>query len=194
MRLTPTRIPNVVLIDHDVFGDDRGWFMESFNEPRFHRELKALGLPIPRPFVQDNHSCSRAGVLRGLHYQMAPHAQGKLVRVARGSVFDVAVDLRPDSQTFGQWVGFELSASTHRSAWIPEGFAHGFLALEDNTEFLYKTTDVYAKACERSILWSDATLAIDWPTLPMGIQVTVAPKDAAATDLATARNELTRSS
>jgi dTDP-4-dehydrorhamnose 3,5-epimerase len=154
--------------------------------------LKALGLPTPRPFVQDNHSCSRAGVLRGLHYQMAPHAQGKLVRVARGSVFDVAVDLRPDSPTFGQWVGFELSATNHRSAWIPEGFAHGFLSLEDNTEFLYKTTDVYAKDCERSILWRDTTLAIDWPILPTGIPVTVAPKDAAAPDLVAASHELNR--
>lgn len=193
MKLTPTRIPDVVLIDHDVFGDERGWFMESFNEPRFHRELKALALPVPRPFVQDNHSCSKAGVLRGLHYQVAPHAQGKLVRVVRGSVFDVAVDLRPGSPTFGQWVGFELSAARRRSAWIPEGFGHGFLALEDNTEFLYKTTDVYAKDCERAILWNDPTLAIDWPTLPKGAELTVAPKDAAASDFATARNELVHS-
>jgi len=194
MKLTSTRIPDVVLIDHDVFSDERGWFMESFNEPRFHRELKALGQPIPRPFVQDNHSCSRAGVLRGLHYQVAPHAQGKLVRVVRGSVFDVAVDLRPDSPTFGQWAGFELSAANRRSAWIPEGFAHGFLALEDGTEFLYKTTDVYAKDCERAILWNDPSLAIEWPALPDRVQVIVAAKDATAPDFQTARNELTSSS
>jgi dTDP-4-dehydrorhamnose 3,5-epimerase len=194
MKLTPTRIPDVVLIDHEVFADERGWFLESFNEPRFHRALQALDLPVPRPFVQDNHSCSKAGVLRGLHYQVAPHAQGKLVRVVRGSVFDVAVDLRPNSATFGQHVAFELSASDRRSAWIPEGFAHGFLALEDNTEFLYKTTDVYAKDCERAIRWNDPRLAIDWPSLPSGAHVTLALKDAEAFDFQTAINQLTRSS
>lgn len=190
MKLTPTRIPDVVLIDHDVFADDRGWFMESFNEPLFHHELKALGLPLPRPFVQDNHSCSKAGVLRGLHYQVPPHAQGKLVRVVRGAAFDVAVDIRPDSPTFGQWAGFELSAQNHRSAWIPEGFAHGFLALEDETHFLYKTTDVYTRDSERAIVWSDADLAIVWPQSRVSQPMIVAPKDSAAPSFASASREL----
>ncbi|HET8869796.1 MAG TPA: dTDP-4-dehydrorhamnose 3,5-epimerase [Aquabacterium sp.] len=163
MKLISSRIPEVVLIEPAVFGDDRGWFMESFNQAKFEAELTRLGLPIPRPFVQDNHSCSKAGVLRGLHYQLPPHPQGKLVRVVQGAAFDVAVDIRKGSPTFGQWVGYELSASNRRQLWIPEGFAHGFLALQDDTHFLYKTTDVYAKDCERSILWSDPAIGIEWP-------------------------------
>lgn len=190
MKLTQSRIPEVVLIEHDVFADDRGWFMESFNEPLFHGQLKALGLPVPRPFVQDNHSCSRAGVLRGLHYQVTPHAQGKLVRVVRGRVFDVAVDLRPSSPTFGQWASFDLSAANRCSLWIPEGFGHGFLALEDDTEFLYKTTHVYAKEFERSIRWNDPTLAIDWPSLPSGVTMIVSAKDASAPDFSVSHLEL----
>lgn len=162
MKLIQTAIPDVVIIEPQVFEDERGWFMESFNEKRFHAELAKLGLPIPRPFVQDNHSCSRKGVLRGLHYQLPPHAQGKLVRVTQGAVFDVAVDIRQDSPTFGQHVGLELSAENRRALWIPEGFAHGFLALQDNTQFLYKTTDYYARECEGSILWKDAELGIAW--------------------------------
>ena len=184
MKLIPTKIPGVVIVEPAVFGDERGWFMETFNEPRFHAELAKLGLPAPRPFVQDNHSCSRAGVLRGLHYQAPPHAQGKLVRVTQGAAWDVAVDIRADSPTFGRWVGVELTAENRRQLWIPEGLAHGFLALQDNTHFLYKTTDVYAKDCERAIAWNDATLAIDWPLhrLPAQLSGTprVAPKDAAA--------------
>ena len=127
MKLIQTSIPDVVIIEPAVFKDDRGWFMESFNEARFHGELAKLGLPAPRPFVQDNHSCSQAGVLRGLHYQLNPHAQGKLVRVTQGAAFDVAVDIRKGSPTFGQWVGVELNADNHRQLWIPEGFAHGFV-------------------------------------------------------------------
>lgn len=177
MRLIQTNIPEVVIIEPQVFADDRGWFMESFNEQRFHVELARLGLPIPRAFVQDNHSCSRKGVLRGLHYQLAPHAQGKLVRVVQGAAFDVAVDIRPQSPTLGRSIGVELNATNHRMLWIPEGFAHGFVALEDDTHFLYKTTDYYAKDCEAAIRWDDAELAIDWP---QGLEMLVNQKDAEA--------------
>ena len=163
MKLTQMSIPDVVLIEPSVFHDDRGWFMESFNEPRFHVELNKLGLPRPRSFIQANHSVSKKGVLRGLHFQNAPHAQGKLVRVTRGSVFDVAVDIRPGSPTVGQWVGAELSSENNRMLWIPEGFAHGFVALEDETHFHYQTTDVYHKGSEGSVRWDDAHLAIEWP-------------------------------
>ena len=182
MKLVATALPGVMIIEPAVFSDDRGWFMESFNEARWLETLQAHGLPPPRRFVQDNHSCSQAGVLRGLHYQLPPHAQGKLVRVTQGSAYDVAVDIRRGSPTFGQWVGVTLSAASHRQLWIPEGFAHGFMALEDDTHFLYKTTDVYAKDCERCIRWDDAQLAITWPavaaTTASGPRL--APKDAAA--------------
>jgi dTDP-4-dehydrorhamnose 3,5-epimerase len=180
MRLLPTTLPEVVIVEPAVFEDDRGWFMETFNEPKFHEALRALGLPAPRPFVQDNHSCSRRGVLRGLHFQNAPHAQGKLVRVVRGTAWDVAVDTRPGSPTRGRWVGVELSADNKRQLWIPEGFAHGFLALEDDTHFLYKTTDVYARECEGAIVWNDTALAIDWPLHRLPGPPVVAPKDAGA--------------
>lgn len=184
MKLIQTSIPDVVIIEPAVFKDDRGWFMESFNEARFHAELAKLGLPSPRPFVQDNHSCSQAGVLRGLHYQLNPHAQGKLVRVTQGAAFDVAVDIRKGSPTFGQWVGVELNADNHRQLWIPEGFAHGFVALQDQTHFLYKTTDVYAKDCERSIVWNDPDIGIEWPGLSG--PPSLASKDAQAPTLAQA--------
>jgi len=164
MKLTQTAISDVVLIEPTVFTDERGWFMESFNEQRFHQELTKLDLPVSRPFVQDNHSCSSKGVLRGLHYQSAPHAQGKLVRVTQGAAFDVALDIRKDSSTFGQWVGAELTSENQCMLWIPEGFAHGFLALENDTHFLYKTTDYYSKESERAIFWNDKDLAIDWPS------------------------------
>jgi dTDP-4-dehydrorhamnose 3,5-epimerase len=180
MRLLPTTLPEVVIVEPAVFEDDRGWFMETFNEPKFHEALRAMGLPAPRPFVQDNHSCSRRGVLRGLHFQNAPHAQGKLVRVVRGTAWDVAVDIRPGSPTRGRWVGVELSADNNRQLWIPEGFAHGFLALEDDTHFLYKTTDVYARECEGAIVWNDTALAIDWPLHRLPAPPVVAPKDAGA--------------
>jgi dTDP-4-dehydrorhamnose 3,5-epimerase len=177
MKLIQTAIPDVVIIEPAVFKDDRGWFMESFNEAKFHGALTALGLPTPRAFVQDNHSCSQTNVLRGLHYQLNPHAQGKLVRVTQGAAFDVAVDIRKGSPTFGQWVGVELSAENNRQLWIPEGFAHGFAALQDNTHFLYKTTDTYAKDCERSIVWNDPDIGIEWP---LAGEPNLAPKDAQA--------------
>ncbi len=177
MKISATRIPEVVVIEPVTFADERGWFMESFNQQRFHAGLAALGLPIPQPFVQDNESQSARGVLRGLHYQLPPHPQGKLVRVVAGAAFDVAVDIRRGSPTFGQWVGAELSAGNRLQMWIPEGFAHGFVALADDTRFHYKTTDFYARDCERAIRWDDPELAIEWPTslLPL-----LAPKDAAA--------------
>ena len=186
MKLIPTTLPGVVIVEPAVFGDDRGWFCESYNQARFDAALAGIGLPAPRPFVQDNHSCSQAGVLRGLHYQLPPHAQGKLVRVVRGSAYDVAVDIRAGSRSFGQWVGMELSALNRRQMWVPEGFAHGFVALEDATHFLYKTTDVYARDCERSIRWDDPAINVAWP-LPSGMdQPLLAPKDAAAPLLADA--------
>ena len=167
MKLVPTAIPDVVIIEPRVFEDERGWFMESFHERSFHAALTALGLPIPPAFVQDNHSCSHKGVLRGLHFQRSPHAQGKLVRVVTGRVWDVPVDIRPGSSTYGKWVGVELGAENKRMLWIPAGFAHGFVALEDDTHFLYKTSDYYARECESSIRWNDPDLAIDWPDIPL---------------------------
>lgn len=174
MKLLKTDLQEVVIIEPTVFRDDRGWFTESFNEPRFHEALSELGLPIPRSFIQDNHSCSRKGVLRGLHYQLSPHAQGKLVRVVSGAAYDVAVDIRKGSPTYGKWVGVELSAANNRMLWIPEGFAHGVIALEENTHFLYKTTDIYCKELERSIRWDDADIGIEWPE---GIDLVVSEKD-----------------
>ena len=180
MKLVATALPGVVIVEPAVFGDDRGWFMETFNEPRWFAALAELGLPAPRRFVQDNHSCSKAGVLRGLHYQLPPSPQGKLVRVVQGAAFDVAVDIREGSPNFGRWVGVELNADNKRQLWVPEGFAHAFLALRDDTHFLYKTTDVYAKDCERSIRWDDPAIGIQWP-LPAGLGAPlVAAKDAAA--------------
>jgi len=187
MKLVATSLPGVVIVEPTAFGDERGWFMETFNEPRWLAGLAALGLPAPRRFVQDNHSCSQAGVLRGLHYQAAPHAQGKLVRVVQGAAFDVAVDIREGSPTFGQWFGTELNAQNRRQLWVPEGFAHGFVALQDNTHFLYKTTDVYNKDAEGSIRWDDPAIGITWP-LPAGVNAPlVAPKDMAAPLLAEAQ-------
>jgi dTDP-4-dehydrorhamnose 3,5-epimerase len=163
MKLIPTAIPDVVEIQPVVFDDERGWFLESFNERAFREGLRALGQPAPPVFVQDNHSCSHRGVLRGLHYQLPPHAQGKLVRVVKGSVFDVAVDLRGDSPTFGQHVTAELSADNRKMLWIPVGFAHGFLSLQDDTHMIYKVTDYYARDCETAIRWDDPDLGIAWP-------------------------------
>lgn len=179
MKLTQTALPEVLIVEPAVFRDDRGWFSESFNEARFAAALQALRHEVPPRFVQDNHSVSKALVLRGLHYQLPPHAQGKLVRVVRGSAFDVAVDIRRGSSTFGRWAGAMLSAENSRQMWIPPGHAHAFLALEDDTHFLYKTTDYYAKDCERSLAWNDPMLAITWP-VPAGAAPLVAPKDAAA--------------
>lgn len=173
MKAIETKIPGLLIIEPKVFGDERGFFFESYNEQAFN---EATGVS-PR-FVQDNHSKSVKGVLRGLHYQLPPKAQGKLVRVVQGEVFDVAVDIRKGSPTYGQWVGEVLSADNKRQLWIPPGFAHGFLTLSDTAEFLYKTTDTWSPAHERAILWNDATLGIDWPL--NGLQPTLAAKDAAA--------------
>lgn len=157
MQATRLEIPEVVLFTPKFFGDERGFFFESFNQAVFE---EATG--IKRTFIQDNHSKSQRGVLRGLHYQLDPMAQGKLVRVVQGEVFDVAVDIRKNSPTFGQWIGEILSAENKKQLWVPEGFAHGFVTLSETAEFLYKTTNVYAPTHERSILWNDPDLAIDW--------------------------------
>lgn len=157
MQAIQTAIPDVLILEPKVFGDDRGFFFESFNQRTFEQLTG-----VKTQFVQDNHSKSAANVLRGLHYQIQ-QPQGKLVRVVAGEVFDVAVDLRKQSKTFGQWVGAVLSAENKRQMWVPEGFAHGFLVLKDNTEFLYKTTDYYAPQHERCIRWDDTSLAIKWP-------------------------------
>ncbi len=157
MKVTPTRIPDVLLIEPKVFGDDRGFFFESFNLRAFR---EATGLTVD--FVQDNHSKSARNVLRGLHYQVE-QPQGKLVRVVQGEVFDVAVDIRKNSPTYGQWAGAILSAENKHQFWVPAGLAHGFLVLSETAEFLYKTTDYYAPAHERCIAWNDPDLAIDWP-------------------------------
>ncbi|KTC85374.1 dTDP-6-deoxy-D-glucose-3,5-epimerase RmlC [Legionella drozanskii LLAP-1] len=162
MKLTQTDIPDIVIIEPRVFADERGWFFEGFNEDQFHCELKNLDLEIPPSFVQDNHSLSRKGVLRGLHYQLPPYAQGKLVRVVHGAAYDVVVDIREGSPTFGRWIGHHLSAENKKMVWIPAGFAHGFVALEDNTHFLYKTTDFYNKESEAGLRWDDPSLGIDW--------------------------------
>lgn len=158
MKVTPLSIPDVLLIEPQVFEDDRGFFYESFNQNKFEEAVKQK-----INFVQDNHSKSVKGVLRGLHYQLPPKAQGKLVRVIQGEVFDVAVDLRQSSPTFGQWVGDVLSGDNKKQLWIPEGFAHGFLTLSDTAEFLYKTTDFYSKEHEEAIQWNDKTIGINWP-------------------------------
>lgn len=162
MKIEQTEIEGLLILQPKVFGDDRGWFMESFNQKKFEVALNELNLPVPA-FVQDNHSLSQKGVLRGLHFQKAPYAQGKLVRVVQGKAWDVAVDIRSESKTYGQWFGLELSAENKTMFWIPEGFAHGFIALEDNTQFLYKTTNYYDRESEDAILWNDPTLAIEWP-------------------------------
>ncbi|GKX41510.1 dTDP-4-dehydrorhamnose 3,5-epimerase [Pectobacterium odoriferum] len=158
MKIIDTKITDLKIIEPTVFGDERGFFFESFNKNKFE---EAIGYSVD--FVQDNHSKSSQGVLRGLHYQLAPHAQGKLVRCIEGEVFDVAVDIRQSSSTFGQWVGVHLSAENKRQFWIPEGFAHGFVTLSNSAEFLYKATDYYAPQSERSIRWDDQELNIIWP-------------------------------
>ena len=171
ITVTSTSIPDVLVIEPKVFGDDRGWFFESFNEKDFSA---AVGKLVS--FVQDNHSSSKRAVLRGLHYQME-QTQGKLVRVCHGAVFDVAVDLRKASSTFGNWVGVELSAENKKQLWIPAGFAHGFLVLSETAEFLYKTTDYWHAGSEKCIVWNDPTLNIQWPDIDQ--QLVLNPKDAA---------------
>lgn len=158
MKASPLAIPDVMLLEPRVFGDDRGFFFESYNRQAFR---EATG--VDPDFVQDNHSRSAKGVLRGLHYQLPPKAQGKLVRVVSGEVFDVAVDIRPGSATFGNWVGEVLSAENKRQMWIPPGFAHGFLTLSESAEFLYKTTGYYSPEHERCVRWDDPTVAVQWP-------------------------------
>lgn len=178
MKVTPTSIPSVLIIEPRVFGDTRGFFFESFNQRAFNL---ATGLDVN--FVQDNHSRSSKGVLRGLHYQIQ-QPQGKLVRVVRGSVFDVTVDLRKSSPTFGQWVGVELTEDNHRQLWIPPGFAHGFYVLSDSADFLYKTTDYYAPEFECSLIWNDPTIGIEWP---LNTQPIISAKDAQGKKLADAK-------
>jgi dTDP-4-dehydrorhamnose 3,5-epimerase len=175
MNVIATSIPDVLIIEPKVFGDARGFFFESFNLQTFQ---KATGLNVD--FVQDNHSRSARGVLRGLHYQLQ-QPQGKLVRVVRGAVFDVAVDIRKSSSTFGRWVGVELSEDNHRQLWVPPGFAHGFVVLSESADFLYKTTDYYAPQHERSIMWNDTAIGIEWPL--DGISPTLSVKDREAKQL-----------
>jgi len=158
MNVIKTDIPDVLIFEPKVFGDDRGFFFESFSQKVFE---EAVGRKVE--FVQDNHSKSSKGVLRGLHYQLEPHAQGKLVRCVAGEVFDVAVDIRKSSPTFGKWVGVNLSAENKRQLWIPEGFAHGFVVLSETAEFVYKTTQYYHPNSERSIIWDDKSINIQWP-------------------------------
>lgn len=172
--VTTTAISDVLMLEPKVFGDSRGFFFESFNEQDF---AQATGLYVT--FVQDNHSLSAKGVLRGLHYQLQ-QPQGKLVRVVRGAVFDVAVDIRRNSPTFGQWVGCELSEDNHRQFWVPPGFAHGFVVLSDSADFLYKTTDYYAPAHERCIAWNDPDIGIEWPA---GMAPQLSGKDLAGKSL-----------
>ena len=172
MQFEPTAIADVVLIKPRVYGDARGYFFESWEERKF-----AAG-GVPEHFVQDNHSHSERNVLRGLHYQM-PHPQGKLVRVARGAVFDVAVDIRRSSPSFRQWVGFVLSEENHHMLWVPPGMAHGYLTLSDSADFIYRCTDFYAPECERAIVWNDPDIGVQWP-LPAGTAPVLSAKDAVA--------------
>jgi dTDP-4-dehydrorhamnose 3,5-epimerase len=176
-----------LLLTPRVFGDGRGFFFESWNQRLFAELLAADGQPQPPPFVQDNHSRSSQGVLRGLHYQLHPHAQGKLVRCVVGEIFDVVVDLRRSSATFSQWCGARLSAANQQQLWVPPGFAHGFLSLSDAVEVLYKTTDFWTPACERAIRWDDPDLAIAWPLEALtGASLQLAAKDAEAPHFADA--------
>lgn len=172
MKATPLAIPEVILFEPTVFTDERGFFFESFNHKEFE---EALGYSVN--FVQDNHSKSTKGVLRGLHYQLPPKAQGKLVRVTQGEVFDVAVDIRKNSPTFGKWVGEKLSARNKKQLWVPEGFAHGFLALSETAELLYKVTNYYSPESERSMIWNDKKICIVWP---IDITPSLAMKDSSS--------------
>jgi dTDP-4-dehydrorhamnose 3,5-epimerase len=165
MKVTLSSIPDLLIIEPNVLGDSRGFFYESFNQQAFNQATE-----LDVHFVQDNHSRSAKGVLRGLHYQIPPHAQGKLVRVVRGAVWDVVVDIRKTSSTFGQWAGLELSEYNHKQLWIPPGFAHGFVVISDVVDYLYKTTDYYEPMHERCIAWNDKILNIDWPLLKHGIE------------------------
>jgi dTDP-4-dehydrorhamnose 3,5-epimerase len=184
MQIEPLSIPGLLLLTPQVFEDERGFFFESWNAARFSKALLAdPGQPSSEvQFVQDNHSRSARGVLRGLHFQLPPHPQGKLVRCTAGEIFDVAVDLRRGAPTFGRWVGVRLSAANHKQLWVPPGFAHGFLSLQDGSEVLYKTTDVWHRECERSLLWDDPAIAIAWPLADHQIEAgpSLSGKDAVA--------------
>lgn len=182
MKITATTLPEVLILEPRVFGDARGFFLESWNEEAFNQ---AVGYEVR--FVQDNHSRSSKGVLRGLHFQLPPHAQGKLVRVTSGAVFDVAVDMRKSSPNFGRWEGVELSADNHRQLWLPPGFAHGFLVLSESADFLYKTTNYYAPQSEGAVRWDDPAIGIKWPDLG-GIEPLLAEKDQKAPLLANAKH------
>ncbi len=177
LRVTPASLPEVLIVEPAVFRDDRGFFLESYNQAAMERA------GITARFVQDNHSRSSRGILRGLHYQLAPHAQGKLVRVVSGEIFDVAVDVRRSSSTFGRWVGITLSAENFKSVWIPTGFAHGFMVLSDTADVLYKTTDFYAPECEQTLFWDDPAIGIDGP---LRTEVVLSRKDQAGRLLADA--------
>ena len=180
MKITPTALPGVLILEPKVFSDERGFFFESFNQREFDA---SVGKHVE--FVQDNHSQSRRGVLRGLHYQLPPHAQGKLVRVCQGRVFDVAVDMRRGTATFGRWIGTVLDAEEQRQLWIPAGFAHGFLVLSEGAHFLYKSTAYYAPEAEQTVRWDAPELCIRWPDL--GMTPILSTKDAAAPSVANAR-------
>lgn len=171
LKVTPTRLPEVLVLEPKLFGDARGFFMESFNRKRFEEATGIVG-----DFVQDNHSRSAKGVLRGLHYQIV-QPQGKLVRVTNGRVFDVAVDMRRSSPRLGQWVGVELSSENARQLWVPPGFAHGFVTLSDSADFLYKTTDYYAPEHERALVWNDVHVGVEWPLHEMAMAPTISAKD-----------------
>jgi dTDP-4-dehydrorhamnose 3,5-epimerase len=178
LKITATAIPDVLVLEPRVYGDSRGFFLESFNAAAF-----ALATGVVADFVQDNHSRSSRGVLRGLHYQLQ-QPQGKLVRVVSGAVFDVAVDIRKSSPTFGRWVGVELTENNQRQLWVPPGFAHGFVVMSESADFLYKTTDYYAPQHERAIAWNDPAIGIEWPA---GMQPMLSAKDMAAVALAEAQ-------
>ncbi|RYH00066.1 MAG: dTDP-4-dehydrorhamnose 3,5-epimerase [Alphaproteobacteria bacterium] len=180
MTVTPTALPEVLIVEPKVFGDDRGFFTESWNEARFN---EATGNTLH--FVQDNHSRSTRGVLRGMHYQLHPHAQGKLVRCVAGAVFDVAVDMRRSSANFGKWVGVELSAENRKQLWIPPGFAHGFMVVSETADFLYKTTGYYAQQSEAALRWDDPSVGVEWPHL--GMAPLLSNKDLQAPLLAAAK-------
>lgn len=186
MRVESTSLPGVLILTPDVFGDDRGYFLESWNRRRFAAALGVAEAELPE-FVQDNQSRSRRGVLRGLHYQVEPEPQAKLVRCVAGEIFDVAVDLRCESVTFGQWTGAHLSGTNHQQLWVPAGFAHGFLTLSESADVLYKTAGFWNRACERSLLWNDPAIGITWPTEALeGQETLLTAKDAEAPTLAQA--------
>jgi dTDP-4-dehydrorhamnose 3,5-epimerase len=177
VNLFQTSLPDIAILESAIYEETQGWSMQSFDEPAFHKALKEAGFPLPRTLIQDNHFYSKKGVLRGLQYQLPPHAQSNLIRVVHGSAYVVAVDVRRDSLSFGQWFGIELDAVSQRMLWIPEGFAHGFVALEDDTHFFCKTTNGHHKDSQRSLKWNDPDIGIDWPGFT---EITISTEDAVA--------------